>query len=306
MTKTSERPIRQSSVVAALDVVGDHWMLLLLRELFLGTTSWTDLSRSLGVSPSTLSTRIGQLVDGGCLEKQPVGGRSIRYALTPRGEDLFPFMIASEEWQAKWEDHAEPFVPGWRHSCGAPLRVDSLCAACDRPVRIADVAVQGGDNAAAEPGRIPHRHFRNNRAKVDDWAEGEAGSRFLQVMGDRRAVTLFAALYMGMHRFDEIERWTGLHPATISDRLRKLQLLGQVHTRLYQERPDRYLYSLSSSGRDMFAVTLQMLQWGDRWIFGEGREPSRLVHVPCGEHLRSVVKCRACHEPVVFADVSAL
>lgn len=292
---------RRSSVSATFDIVGDHWMLLLLDQLFRGRTNWSILLQKLEVSPSTLSKRLGQLIDAECLEKIHSGGRAIDYRLTERGEDLFYTLLAGEEWQRRWGGADTP--PLWRHSCGAPLSVRSACRACDRDVQIVEVAFRPGPGTSDAIVAQPGRRFRNNKAGVSDWADSDHPlGLLLQVLGDRRAMPLLAALYLGLHRFDEIERWTGIHPAIISDRLRKLQLLGLIKMRLYQERPDRYLYSLAASGRAMFSVTLQMMKWGDKWCYGEGNEPLILTHKPCGERLHSDLQCRNCGKPVAYRD----
>lgn len=295
----------RSSVLATFDIIGDHWMLLLLEQLFLGRTSWSQLLQELKVSPSTLSKRLGQLIEAECLEKSHSGGRSIDYRLTPRGEDLFPTLLAGEEWQRRWGGVEAP--PLWRHNCGAPLIVRSACRACDRDVYITDVSFRPGPGAGDATAAMPGRRFRNNKAGIADWAESDhPRGLLLQVLGDRRAMPLLAALYLGLHRFDEIERWTGMHPVIVSDRLRKLQILGLVKIRLYQERPDRYLYSVAAPGREIFAVTLQMLKWGDKWSYGEGDEPLILTHDPCGERLFADIHCRHCEQTVHYRDCTPL
>src|SRR3546814_17761637 len=134
-----------------------------------------------------------------------------------------------------------------------------------------------GDATAAMPGR----RFRNNKSGISDWADSDHPlGLLLQVLGDRRAMPLLAALYLGLHRFDEIERWTGVHPAIVSDRLRKLQILGLITMRLYPEHPDRVLYSLAAPRPDMFSVQLAIPQWGTKWSYGRGDATVTPHHQP--------------------------
>lgn len=293
---------RLSSASATFDVIGDHWMLLLLDEVLAGVSSWSELAKRLKVSPSTLSKRLGQLIAAGCVEKAAGQGRATVYQLTEAGKALFPIIAACDEWRLEWDNPGGFLQPRWIHHCGQPLRSRVACAHCDRDVVISDTRYQRSAQAQTEaPRKLSERHFRNSRSAVE--RDGAGGSRFLQVMGDRRTVQIMAAFYQGHHRFDEFEAATGLHPAIISDRLRKLQLLGMVHTRLYQERPDRYLYSLSSPARALYPMTLLMMQWGDRWVPGADRDSITVVHNPCGETLHAVLKCRHCGQPVRYADV---
>src|SRR3546814_20106629 len=99
---------------------------------------------------------------------------------------------------------------------------------------------------------MPGRRFRNNKAGVSDWADSDHPlGLLLQVLGNRLAMPLLAALYLGLHRFDELERWTGLHPVPVSDRLCQLQPMSLLKMRLYQELSDSYPYILQDRGTGM-------------------------------------------------------
>src|SRR3546814_17426040 len=100
---------------------------------------------------------------------------------------------------------------------------------------------------------MPGRRFRNNKAGVSDWADSDHPlGLLLQVLGDRRAMPLHAALYLGLHRFAELERWPGVHPAIVSDRLRTLQILGLIKMRVSPTRPDSQHHPLPPPGRARF------------------------------------------------------
>jgi len=293
---------RTSSVTETLDVMGDYWMLRLLGRFFIGASAWGDFADGLGVSPTTLSKRLTQLMEAGCVTKTTAAGGA-RYQLTPKGLELFPIIASLDEWRLRWDDADGAGRSPWTHDCGAPLRCKSLCACCGLDVRLSDVTHIVTEHAReARPARP--RHFRNVQATVVSREGGiEAPSRVLQVMGDRRASIVVAALNRGLGRFDEILEFTGLHPATLSERLRKLQLLDLANERLYQEAPDRYFYGLSDAARDIFPTTMQQMQWGDRWIFGDGHEPVHIVHNPCGKRLRSELRCKGCDREVHLHDL---
>jgi len=291
---------RASSIGAALDIVADHWMLLLLREFFLGTTTWGELEKSLRISPATLNKRLTQLIDAGCLTKERVAGqKKLSYQLTQAGKELFPFMVTAREWQLKWDVRPEAYVTPWVHECGAPLRCTPHCSVCDKTLHIEDVSIKE-NKTDWEP--TPHnRHFRASSAKTrDKRSEGSRQPKVIEILGDRRACQLLAALLRGMQKFDEIEKWSGLHPAIISERLRKLQILGICHTSLYQENPDRYLYTPSHSGKDLFAVAIQLQHWGDNWLHGPGNEPTTTMHKLCNQKLLALVKCDHCKQLVTI------
>jgi DNA-binding HxlR family transcriptional regulator len=87
-------------VARTVDVVGDRWTLLILRDAFEGLTRFTQFQRSLGVAKNILSARLSQLVEAGVLSVQPDAGGSAyhEYVLTPRGEALFHLVVALREW----------------------------------------------------------------------------------------------------------------------------------------------------------------------------------------------------------------
>ncbi len=87
-------------VARTVDVVGDKWTLMILRDAFEGLTRFTQFQRSLGVAKNILSGRLHQLVEADVLSVRPDAGGSAynEYVLTPRGEALFHLVVALREW----------------------------------------------------------------------------------------------------------------------------------------------------------------------------------------------------------------
>lgn len=100
-------------VARSLDVVGDRWSWLIVRDAFDGVRRFGDLQRSLGVARNILSDRLHKLVDDGVLETQAAsdGTAYQEYVLTAKGESLFPVVVAMRQWG---ERHL--FERGERHS----------------------------------------------------------------------------------------------------------------------------------------------------------------------------------------------
>lgn len=109
------RPINDEPcpVARAVDVVGDRWSLLIVRDAFDGTRRFSDFQRSLGMARNILSDRLRKLVEQGILETQDAsdGTAYQEYVLTPQGESLFPVVVALRQWG---EQHL--FAPGERYS----------------------------------------------------------------------------------------------------------------------------------------------------------------------------------------------
>ena len=111
-------------VARALDVMGDRWSLLIVRDAFDGVRRFSDFQRNLGVARNILSERLRRLVDGGILVMQPASDSAYQeYVLSEQGKALFPVVVALRQWG---ERHL--FAQGEPHSelvdkkTGAPLR----------------------------------------------------------------------------------------------------------------------------------------------------------------------------------------
>ncbi len=296
--------IRKSTITAALDIVADSWTVLLLRELFLGSSTWGEFSKHLNISPATLNKRLKQLVDAGCLIKDSKpGSRTTSYLLTESGVDLFPFMITAREWQITWDKRLNAYTSPWVHNCGKPLRCRSICASCGQDVLWEDLVFEDKEEYEQEGMfNLAQRHFRASSNEILDLRSGEKLPKVIQVLGDRRACQILAVMYRGSNRFEALERLTGLHPAIISERLRKLQVLGLCHTRLYQTNPDRHEYILSPSANQLFEVINQLRQWGEKWLDPLNLHRIPLKHVCCDQLLHATVICLHCASPVHFSE----
>src|SRR3979490_2950741 len=88
------------SIAAALEVVGERWSLLIVRDVMLGLRRFDELQANLGVARNVLQTRLTRLLDHGVLESPPCGGPPPRYEyrLTEKGLDLWPAIVALMQW----------------------------------------------------------------------------------------------------------------------------------------------------------------------------------------------------------------
>ena len=88
------------SIARALEVVGERWTLLIVRDVLLGLCRFDQLQQSLGVARNVLAARLGRLVDEGVLERVPYSKRPPRheYRLTEKGRELEPALTALRRW----------------------------------------------------------------------------------------------------------------------------------------------------------------------------------------------------------------
>jgi DNA-binding HxlR family transcriptional regulator len=142
-------------------LLGDRWILLILRNATLGMTRFKDFRDDLGIADNILLDRLRRLVDAGILVKVPYhDGRRTRqeYRLTQAGADLSPILRAIGEWGAEHTTSASPSQPmSVVHAeCGGELSTDRVCAACGRHVdRDHEAWIRPWRSAAPEPLAAP-------------------------------------------------------------------------------------------------------------------------------------------------------
>ena len=137
-------------IARTLDVVGDPWTPLVLREAFYGLRRFEDLQSSLGIARSTLSDRLALLVEHGLLTREQYASDPVRheYVLTEKGRDLQPVLLALMAYGNRWlADDAGPAVQVRHrsHHHGDHVATPELvCGECHEPVTPDDVEMVMG------------------------------------------------------------------------------------------------------------------------------------------------------------------
>jgi len=102
-------------VACALDLFGDRWTLLIVRDLAIGRRRFRDFVCSPeGIPTNILSERLGRLLRGGVVRQIPVvdGGKRMAYELTDKGKALRPILLSIREWGLEWESGTRALVGG--------------------------------------------------------------------------------------------------------------------------------------------------------------------------------------------------
>jgi DNA-binding HxlR family transcriptional regulator len=120
------------SIKGALEIVGERWSLLVLREAFFGIRRFGDFQQALGCARNLLSERLTKLVDHGVLERvayQEPGQRSrYEYQLTEKGLELLPALVALMQWGDRWTADPEgPPVQVLHRDCGGEVGAVLAC-----------------------------------------------------------------------------------------------------------------------------------------------------------------------------------
>ena len=143
------------SIARTLDIVGEWWTLLVLRDLFLGVERFDELQRDLGLASNVLSARLRKLVDAQVVDRLPVPGdaRASRYVLTLRGRDLYPVLLSLMAWGDKWlAGRAGPPLALRHRGCGAVTAAVPHCSVCGEPLALHDLDFGPGPGGRLGPG----------------------------------------------------------------------------------------------------------------------------------------------------------
>ena len=116
----------------------------------------------------------------------------------------------------------------------------------------------------------------------------------LAEVGDAWSLLIVKELMLRNRRFDGVAAQTGMSESSLASRLKRLEDLGIIERRAYQQRPARYEYRLTAKGEDLWPTLVALTGWGDRW---QGRESPPLTYgcVACGvADARPHLACEAC------------
>lgn len=160
MTRNSLAPLN-CSLARSLDLVGEWWTLLIIREAAFGTRRFQDFAERLGVARNILSARLKRLVAEGLMARLTrEGSREVEYRLTPKGDALFPVLVTLMQWgDEHCVDHAPPILLVDRVA-GQPLPKVEVRAADGRVLALQDLRALPG------PGADEELHQRLGRPRV--------------------------------------------------------------------------------------------------------------------------------------------
>ena len=132
--------LRQCSIAAALEAVGERWSFLILRGAFNGLQHFEEIQAGLGIARNILSDRLTKLVNGGILKRSQDDSdrRKVIYSLTEKGEALLPVLLALRQWGEAWGNGPAPIVLADRDQ-GRPIRRICVQAQDGRELQLDDL-----------------------------------------------------------------------------------------------------------------------------------------------------------------------
>ena len=138
------------SIAGTLEVIGDRWTILILRDAFRGVRRFDELQRDLGIARNVLADRLGKLVDHGIMERRLYQTRPERYEyrLTAKGIDLSPALVALMRWGDKHLcGQTGPPLELVHDECGEALDQQFVCWSCDTTVTPSAIRSRPGPGA---------------------------------------------------------------------------------------------------------------------------------------------------------------
>jgi DNA-binding HxlR family transcriptional regulator len=137
------------SIARSLEVVGERWTLLVLRDVFLGVRRFDDFQRSLGVARNVLQARLERLIDEGILERRLYQERPPRheYRLTEKGIELWPVVFDLMRWGDRHHYPDGPPTALEHAGCGGAVDDHRICERCGKPLEARDVRARPGPGA---------------------------------------------------------------------------------------------------------------------------------------------------------------
>ena len=145
---------RPCSIQRSLDILGDRWTILILRDAFRGVRRFDDFRRDLDIARPVLTDRLKRLVEHGVFARQLYCEHPPRYEyrLTPMGMALSPALVALMRWGDEWLAEDGPPTVLVHEACGQPLDQQFVCWHCDETLTPHDIASRPGPHVGPAGG----------------------------------------------------------------------------------------------------------------------------------------------------------
>lgn len=147
----SDYDTQNCSVARALEVIGERWTLLIVRNAFYGVRRFEDHQRWLGIARNVLQARLERLVEEGILSRELYQEHPPRheYRLTQKGRDLWPVLVTLLQWGDRYSADGGPPVVLRHRGCGGGVDAHLRCDRCGADLQARDVETERG------PGLLP-------------------------------------------------------------------------------------------------------------------------------------------------------
>ncbi|GAA0253578.1 helix-turn-helix domain-containing protein [Saccharothrix mutabilis subsp. mutabilis] len=136
------------SIARTLDVIGEPWSPLILRDVYAGINRFDRIQEDLGISRKVLTERLKWLVEREVLERREYATNRYEYALTERGTELVDVLMVMVRWGDRWVSPDGPPVLYRHHACGQVSHVELTCPHCGGPMTAKDIDLLAGPGSS--------------------------------------------------------------------------------------------------------------------------------------------------------------
>jgi DNA-binding HxlR family transcriptional regulator len=283
--------IQNNPVSHAMDVVGEAWTMLILREAFRGARRFDDWLERLAIARSVLARRLKTLTEAGLLERRLYQSRPERfeYVLTAMGRDLYGVAIMLIFWEQDWSPRSEPSRAIRLLARDGSGAIEPIMAGDDpkKPILPGDVLPRPGP----APGRAPAlKEMRRRKVQPAMRASGKPIELGIELFGDYWTNLVLAACFYRIRRYDDFLKTLDVSTSVLADRLDSLVQHGILARKRYQTRPERFEYVLTARGRALYPTVLAFFAWGARWLCEPGKLPVELISHATGKPVLPVLR----------------
>jgi len=299
--------IINNAMAQGLDVIGDRWALLILRDAFLGRSRFEEFRKHTGASRTTLTRRLESLLAADVLYKRSysTSGTRFEYKLTQKGMGLFATSLLCWQWEIEWTNVSPEVLPPelFHSTCGKPLNPQAVCRHCSDALEISEVQWpeinHALDNQLDEIQSFNKRRVRSGAVKNQ---QDLSLAYVSDLIGDRWTLLLLIAAFFGVNRYDVFLKQLGIASNILTDRLNLLVDVQVFERVTYQENPPRSEYNLTTKGKSLYPLVMVMRQWVIDWL--PAMDPNeQLLHINCGQALVVEVVCGDCGQKPWPKDV---
>ncbi len=301
------RFIISHSMASGLDVIGDRWALLILRDAFLGRSRFEEFRQYTGASKTTLTRRLSSLLNADVLYKRSYSSSGTRfdYKLTEKGAGLFFASLLCWQWESEWTEKGAEELPArlFHRKCGHVMEPRAVCHHCREEFHFGDVKWSQRtvllDHQLQD---IQSFNKRRVRSSAPNDQQDFSLSQVSDLIGDRWTLLILIASFFGLNRYDEYVKKLKIASNILVDRL-NLLIHEEVMTRhQYQENPPRSEYHLTQKGKSLYLLVMSIRQWAIDWL-PQPQTSEQLIHADCDHALVVDVVCRHCGDIPIISDV---
>ncbi len=148
------------SVARSIEIIGERWTMLILRDAFYGIRRFDDFQNSLGIARNILTSRLNGLVEAGIMRKVPYQEHPVRheYRVTEKGRELVPVITTLLAWGDKWESEDAP-IALIHEDCHLATRAKVVCVHCSEELTAFNLSID------PIPQIVQQRHIEARLAK---------------------------------------------------------------------------------------------------------------------------------------------